>query len=99
MEQIFLGNLTGSQLVKNSQHFMEPEGSLTHSQVPATCLYPEPDRSTSCSPIPLLEDPSQYNPPIYAWVFLPSGFTTKTLNTHLLSPIRPTRPTHLIFLD
>jgi len=22
-------------------HFLEPEGSLPHSQVPATCLYPE----------------------------------------------------------
>jgi hypothetical protein len=27
---------------------MEPEGSLPHSQVPATCPYPEPDRTTSC---------------------------------------------------
>jgi hypothetical protein len=24
---------------------MEPEASLLHSQVPATCPYPEPDRS------------------------------------------------------
>jgi len=24
---------------------MEPEASLPHSQVPATCSYPEPDRS------------------------------------------------------
>ena len=30
---------------RNSQHFMEPEGSLPHSQVPATCPYPEPARS------------------------------------------------------
>jgi hypothetical protein len=29
--------LTGFQLVKNSLHFMEPEGSLPHSQVPAAC--------------------------------------------------------------
>ena len=27
-------------------HFMEPEGSLPHSQVPATCPYPEPARSS-----------------------------------------------------
>ena len=27
---------------RNSPHFMEPEGSLPHSQVPATCPYPEP---------------------------------------------------------
>jgi len=25
---------------------MEPQGSLPHSQVPATCPYPEPARST-----------------------------------------------------
>ena len=30
----------------NSPHFMEPEGSLPHSQVPATCHYPEPARSS-----------------------------------------------------
>jgi len=29
---------------------MEPEGSLPHSQVPATCPYSEPDRSSSCPP-------------------------------------------------
>ena len=29
---------------------MEPEGSLLHSQVPATCPYPEPEQS---SPWPL----------------------------------------------
>jgi hypothetical protein len=38
--------------------FMEPEGSLLHSQVPATCPYHEPDRSSACLPIPLSEDPS-----------------------------------------
>ena len=27
---------------------MEPEGSLPHSQVPATCPYPEPDSSSTC---------------------------------------------------
>ena len=29
---------------------MEPEGSLPRSQEPATCLYPEPDRSSPCLP-------------------------------------------------
>jgi hypothetical protein len=29
---------------------MEPEGSLPHSQEPATCPYPEPAQSSSCSP-------------------------------------------------
>jgi hypothetical protein len=27
---------------------MKPKGSLQHSQVPATCPYPEPARSSSC---------------------------------------------------
>ena len=34
---------------------MEPEGSLTHSQVPATCLYPQPARSSPYTHIPLPE--------------------------------------------
>jgi hypothetical protein len=37
---------------------MEPEGSLPHSQVPATCPYPEPARSSPYPHIPLPEDPS-----------------------------------------
>jgi hypothetical protein len=45
---------------------MESEGSLPHSQVPANCPYPEPDRSSPYPKIPLPEDPSQYYPPIYA---------------------------------
>jgi len=43
---------------RNSSHFREPEGSLTPLQVPATWPYPEPDRSSLCLHIPLLEDPS-----------------------------------------
>jgi hypothetical protein len=46
---------------------MEPEGSLSHLQVPTTCLYPKPDQSSPC-PIPLSEDTSYYYPPIYALV-------------------------------
>jgi len=37
---------------------MEPEGSLPHSQVRATCPYTEPARSGPCPYIPLPEDPS-----------------------------------------
>jgi len=37
---------------------MKPEISLPHSQVPATCPYPEPDRSSPRPHIPLTEDPS-----------------------------------------
>jgi hypothetical protein len=33
---------------RNSPHFMEPEGSSPYSQQPATCPYPEPDRSRLC---------------------------------------------------
>jgi len=32
---------------------MEPEGSLPHSQVPATCPYPEPAQSSPQPNIPL----------------------------------------------
>jgi len=35
---------------------MEPASSLPHSQQPATCPYPEPDQSSPCLAIPLLED-------------------------------------------
>jgi hypothetical protein len=31
---------------KNSPHFMESEGSLPHSQAPATSPHPEPDQSS-----------------------------------------------------
>jgi hypothetical protein len=37
---------------------MEPESLLPHSQVPATCLYPEPVQSTPYPHTPLPEDPS-----------------------------------------
>ena len=37
---------------------MEPEDSLPHSQVPATCPYPEPARSSPYPHILLPEDPS-----------------------------------------
>jgi len=39
---------------------MEPEGSLPHSQVPATCSYPEPASSSPCSHISLPGDPSNW---------------------------------------
>jgi len=47
---------------------MEPEDSLPHSQVSATCPYPEPARSNPYPHIPLPEDSSQYYPTFYAWV-------------------------------
>jgi len=30
------------------QHFVDPEDSLPHLQVPATCPYPEPHQSSRC---------------------------------------------------
>jgi hypothetical protein len=68
---------------------MEPEGSLPHSQVSATCLYPEPAQSSPYCHIPLPEDLSYYYPPIYAWVSsvvsFPQVFTPKPC-THLSPP-------------
>jgi hypothetical protein len=52
---------------------MEPEGSLPHSQAPATCPYPEAEQSSPCLPIARLEDPFQCYPPTYAYLL--------TLNT------------------
>jgi len=58
---------------------MEPEGSLPHSHVPATCPYHEPARS-SPSNIPLHEDPSYYYPLILRLGLqsglFPSGYPT-----------------------
>ena len=81
---------------------MEPEGSLPLSQLPATCPYPEPHRS---SPYPhtlhflnirlniILPRPG------FPSGLFPSGFPTKTLCTPLLSPIRATCPASFILLD
>jgi hypothetical protein len=38
--------------------FREPENSLPYSQVPTTCLYPEPSPSSPQDPLQLPEDPS-----------------------------------------
>ena len=55
---ILTEKLTVYSWSRNSPHFMEPEGSLPHSQVPATCPYPQPDRFSLCAHFPLHEDPS-----------------------------------------
>ena len=82
---------------------MEREGSLPHSQAPATCPYPEPDRSSPSMPrhatsgryILILS--SQL--PLGLPSGLPSGFPTKTLYALLLTPIRASCPTSFSRLD
>ena len=56
--RVLLEKLTGFQLAKNSPHFMETKGSLSHSQVPDTCLYAEPAGSNPYPHIPFPEYPS-----------------------------------------
>jgi hypothetical protein len=53
-----LEKLTVCQLVKKFLAFMEPECTLPHSEVPATCPYLDPARSSSYPHIPLTEYPS-----------------------------------------
>ena len=68
---------------------MEPKSSSPHSQEPATCPYPELDKSSVC---PSSNLSNIIYPSIYAWVFqvvsIHSGFPTKALYAALLSPIR-----------
>ena len=56
MEQSPSGEADGIPVgSRNSPHFMEPDGSLPNSKVPATCPYPEPALNPH---IPLPKDPS-----------------------------------------
>ena len=56
---VLLEKLTDFQLVRKFPAFyVEPEVSLPQSQVPTTCPYPEPARSSSHPQIPLPEGPS-----------------------------------------
>ena len=84
---------------RNSLHFVEPEGSFLHSQVPTnlslfwtTSFHSMPLHFTSWRSILILLSPLCLGLP--SGLF-PSGFSTKTLYTPLLSPIHATCPTHL----
>jgi len=68
------------------------EGSLPHSQMPATCLYPELTRSSPYSHIPLHEGPLLFS---HLRLTLPSGLFPSGFSP-LFSPIRATCPTHLL---
>ena len=75
---------------------MKPEGSLPHSQLPATWRYPEPDQSSPYPPPHFLKIPyklgsSKWSPSL--------RFTNLNPVAPLLSPIGATSPAHHFLLD
>lgn len=66
---VFPQKQTGPELVKFPSIGDKHVCSLPHSQVPVTSLYPEPDSSSPCLPIPPLGDPFCCYPPIYVKTF------------------------------
>jgi hypothetical protein len=53
------------QLVKNYRHFVEPEGSLSCSEGPSTCLDSEPDKSNQLYLFISISHPLYYYPSTY----------------------------------
>ena len=74
---------------------METEGSLPHSQQPATCPYPEPEQTSPCpysiSWRLILISFSHRSLGLPSCLFL-TGFPTKTLFAPLIFPLRATCP-------
>jgi hypothetical protein len=83
-------------------HFIEPEGSLPHSQVPATCPYTEPARSSpyttshwasSIQSIPPHHtEPARSNP--YPHITLSQLDPIHTPTSHWASSIQSIHPHH-----
>ena len=81
---------------------MEPEGSLPLSRVPATCNYPETDRSSPCSPYHFLSIHLNISCHLRLGLpsgLFPSGFPTKILHSNFLFPIRATCPANFVLFD
>ena len=83
---------------------MEPESSLSHSQVPSIFPYPETARTSRThtthflKAILILSSPLLLGLPSVPRLF-PSGCFIKNLYTPLFFPIRATCPAYLILLD
>ena len=81
---------------------MEPRGSLSCSQAPTNCPYPEQDESCQCPPILFLKNAFLLFPHLYLGLpsvpFL-SGVSTKPCMHFFFSFILTKCPTHLILLD
>jgi hypothetical protein len=97
LSRVLLEKLIGSQS-RNSTHFM----SLPHSQVPATCPYPEPARSSPCPPSHFLKINLNiilpFMPGTSKWSLSFRFPYQNPVYTSTL-PIRATCPGHLILLD